>query len=221
LTNYHTKLLQAIASLDKMRKKVQASTEYLAKTKSEIMTLEVSILSKSLEIRDLNHQLKSPLIILPSYKPHDLLSRNLRQNEESESVENHPISNDSHKNRFKTSSRRSSRVIVDSDSEFEAKEAPQKGIEREKKKKFDQGRSSNGNHKPRNRSSKHEIGRETTFSVCASSSENVDCEHEVTEVMAIDGESNENLEFSDESMVLQEGSVQHPLGKVDIKHFLY
>jgi hypothetical protein len=204
-----------------MRKKLQASTEYLAKTKSEIMALEVSILSKSLEITDLNHQLKFPLIILPSYKPHDLLSRNLRQNEESESVEN-PTSNESHKSRVKTSSRRSSRVIVDSDSEFEAKEAPQssiplKGIVGEKKKKFDQGRSYNGNHKPGNRSSKHEVEKEATFSLCSSSSENVDCEHEVTEVMAIDEESNENLELSDEFMVLQEGSAQRPLGKVDVK----
>jgi hypothetical protein len=201
-----------------LEKKLEASTEFLAKTTTEIMALEVSILSKNLEIAVLNRQLKSPPIILPSYKPHDFLSRDLRHDEHTESVENDPILIDSSKNPIKTSSRRSRRVIVDSDSEFEAEEVtpssvPFNGIKGAETKRLGQRKSSDGDYDSRNRSSKQEIRREVNFSLCGSSTENIDCHPEVRKGTAIEEEIEGDGESSDESML----TVQRPLGKVDIE----
>lgn len=86
------------------------------------MILEDSILSKNLEVKDLDHQLKSPPITLPSYMPHSL---DLPPSNVTESVEINPISNDSQQNVIKNSSRRSRRRLDDSKSEFETEEASQ------------------------------------------------------------------------------------------------
>jgi hypothetical protein len=229
------------------------------------MKLEVLILSKNLEIADLNDQLKSPPIILPSCKPHDLDPLLTRQDNETESVEKFSVSNDSQKNSIKASRRRSRRLTVDNDSEFETDEThksstPIKGarikefeerlvtssrrspkivddsdsefetddayrssktIKGAKGKEFEQRRASVGNHLSRSRSFKENTEKESNFSLCDLSSENIDREREVTEIMAIDEEGKRDREFSDESMVLQEGPVQRIFGKVGIKHILY
>lgn len=105
-----------------MRKRLELSTKLLGKTRSEIVILEDSILSKNLEIKDLDDQLKSPPITLPSFMPHSLDSP---PSNVTESVENHPISNESRQNVIKNSSRRSRRRLDKSDSEFETEEVSQ------------------------------------------------------------------------------------------------